>query len=160
MLWKTCIGRWCAGLSGCASWGRGGSLLPLVEFAHPPTHGFVRCWYGGNHHKREVFSFPRTCVNRWAPGNRTRIRTEPAPSELRKATGMQPCTGRAEPATAQSRVHGKAQQGGIGQHLSKRRFGLCRRIRGNARASIASAFLPQSADNLPLTERWKTVRIQ
>ncbi len=27
---------------------------------------------------------------RWASGNRTRIRTEPIPSELLKATGMQP----------------------------------------------------------------------
>jgi len=34
---------------------------------------------------------------RWVPGNRTRARTEPAPSELLKATGMQPDTRRAEP---------------------------------------------------------------
>ncbi|KPA23080.1 hypothetical protein shim_13740 [Shimia sp. SK013] len=27
---------------------------------------------------------------RWAPGNQARTRTEPAPSELLKATGMQP----------------------------------------------------------------------
>ena len=40
---------------------------------------------------RVVISFPRTCVYRWASGNRTRIRTEPIPSELLKATGMQPC---------------------------------------------------------------------
>ena len=27
---------------------------------------------------------------RWAPGNRTRIQTEPAPSEMLKATGILP----------------------------------------------------------------------
>ncbi len=27
---------------------------------------------------------------RWAPGNQTRVRTEPAPSDLLKATGMLP----------------------------------------------------------------------
>ncbi len=43
-------------------------------------------------------AFPRTCSYRWAPGNRTTIRTEPAPSDLLKATGMGPVTGRAEPA--------------------------------------------------------------
>ncbi|SFA94689.1 hypothetical protein SAMN05421688_1765 [Poseidonocella pacifica] len=31
--------------------------------------------------------------------NRTRARPEPTPSELLKATGMQPCTRRAAPAT-------------------------------------------------------------
>ena len=39
---------------------------------------------------RVVLSFPRTCVYRWAPGNQTRVRTEPAPSDLLKATGMLP----------------------------------------------------------------------
>ena len=37
---------------------------------------------------------------RWGPGNRTKARTEPAPSELLKATGMQPITSRAEPVTS------------------------------------------------------------
>ena len=32
--------------------------------------------------------FPRTCVYRWAPDNQARARTEPAPSDLLKATGM------------------------------------------------------------------------
>lgn len=36
---------------------------------------------------------------RWAPDNRTTVRTEPAPSELFKATGMQPLTSNAEPVT-------------------------------------------------------------
>lgn len=31
---------------------------------------------------------------RWAPGNQARARTEPAPSELLKATGMQPYHGK------------------------------------------------------------------
>ena len=51
----------------------------------------------GNHQDRMVFSFPRTCVYRWVPDKRTRIRTEPAPSELLKSTGMQPNTRRVEP---------------------------------------------------------------
>ena len=34
------------------------------------------------------YLFPRTCMYRWAPGNRTRARPEPAPSDLLKATGM------------------------------------------------------------------------
>ncbi len=47
---------------------------------------------------------------RWAPVNRTRVRTEPAPSELLKVTGMQPNTRRAEPATTQNRRgHGDRQ---------------------------------------------------
>ena len=37
---------------------------------------------------------------RWGPGNRTKARTEPAPSALLKATGMQPITSRAEPVTS------------------------------------------------------------
>ncbi|SHJ40633.1 hypothetical protein SAMN05444000_10878 [Shimia gijangensis] len=39
---------------------------------------------------RGVISFLRTCMYRWAPDNQARARTEPAPSELLKATGMQP----------------------------------------------------------------------
>ena len=38
--------------------------------------------------------FPRTCNYRWAPGKRTTIRTEPAPSELLKATGICPRHGK------------------------------------------------------------------
>ena len=54
----------------------------------------------GNHRNRLVLSFPRTCMYRCGPGNRTKARTEPAPSELLKATGMQPITSRAEPVTS------------------------------------------------------------
>ena len=42
---------------------------------------------------------------RWASGNQTRAWTEPTPSELLKATGMQPSTRRAEPAYAQVGVN-------------------------------------------------------
>ena len=37
---------------------------------------------------------------RWAPDKKTRVSTEPAPSDLLKATGIRPHTRRAEPATA------------------------------------------------------------
>lgn len=45
---------------------------------------------GGPVRNRLVISFPRTCIYRWAPGKWTKIQTEPAPSDLIKATGIGP----------------------------------------------------------------------
>ncbi len=47
---------------------------------------------GGPRGNRRAISFPRTCFYRWAPGKWTKVQTEPAPSDLLKATGMQPKT--------------------------------------------------------------------
>lgn len=49
---------------------------------------------GGTAATVRAFEFPRTCFHRWAPGNRTTIRTEPAPSVLLKATGINPRHGK------------------------------------------------------------------
>ena len=60
---------------------------------------------------------------RWVPGNRTRIRTEPAPSELLKATGMQPITRRAEPVTPVDRWCSGARQERMVRLVSQRPLG-------------------------------------
>ena len=79
---------------------------------------------GGPVYNRLVISFPRTCVYRWAPDKWARTQTEPAPSELLKATGMQPYTERAEPAVwVPMRVTGPGQGAyAVLTRLLRRRF--------------------------------------
>ncbi len=48
---------------------------------------------------------------RWVPDNEARTKTEPAPSDLLKATGMLRVTRRAEPATDLSRLRTGMWQG-------------------------------------------------
>ena len=48
---------------------------------------------------------------RWAPGNEARATTEPAPSDLLKATGMLRFTRRAEPATGLPKPSELTRQG-------------------------------------------------
>ena len=54
---------------------------------------------------------------RWVPGNQARTRTEPAPSELLKATRMLPVTRRVEPATGQTRIWINKAQGKVASFL-------------------------------------------
>ena len=64
---------------------------------------------------------------RWVPGNRTRARTEPAPSELLKATGMQPSTKRAEPAMDLGRARASLEQ----EEILRREEQSAKNITGN-----------------------------